>query len=150
MQILLEACAETQTDEVPLEISLATALEMVQLEIACLIDIRQTFELDIKGSITNTIHIPFFNIKQFLGFSLTETEQEILDADEPNDLDLRSFIKAMNTLKYGRDCVFLMVCNSGRRSLCATRLLRNLGYTKTFSVKGGVQQFSPLHTAVKV
>ncbi len=147
MQISLEACPETQTDEVLLEISPTTALEIVQLGIACLIDIRQTFELDIKGSIPNAMHIPFFNIKQFLGFSLTETEQEILDADEPNDLDLRSFIKAMNTLKYGRDCVFLMVCNSGRRSLCATRLLRNLGYAKTFSVKGGVQQLYTEQTA---
>ena len=147
MQILLEACPDTHINEVPLEMSPSSALELAHLGIACLIDIRQTFELDIKGSIPNAMHIPFFNIKQFLGFSLTETEQEILDADEPNDLDLRSFIKAMNTLKYGRDCVFLMVCNSGRRSLCATRLLRNLGYAKTFSVKGGVQQLYTEQTA---
>jgi len=128
----------------PTDVSPATAVEMATLGLACLIDIRQTFELDIKGSIPHATHIPFFNVKQFLGFQLTEVEQETLDAEEPGQLDIRSFIKAINTLRQDYDCIFLTVCNSGRRSLCATGLLRELGYRKTFSVTGGFIALTPL------
>ncbi|WP_202717157.1 rhodanese-like domain-containing protein [Thiothrix subterranea] len=129
---------------VPMDVTPTTTMEMCGLGLACLIDIRQAFELEIKGEIPRATHIPFFNVKQFFGFQLSEDEQEILDADEPNDLDIRSFIKAINTLKQSRDCTFLIVCNSGKRSVCATKLLRELGYPKTFSVQGGFIALKPL------
>ncbi|WP_298610401.1 rhodanese-like domain-containing protein [uncultured Thiothrix sp.] len=132
----------------PLEISALTAREMCKLYLACLIDIRQGFELEIKGNLPQAMHIPFFNVKQFFGFSLTDEEQEMLDADEPSTLDICSFIKAINTLQQARDCSLLVVCNSGRRSQCATQLLRELGYSRTFSVAGGFLALKPLYTSV--
>ena len=35
------------------------------------------------------------------------------------------------------DRIVLIVCNSGRRSLYAARLLRSMGYQKALSVAGG-------------
>lgn len=127
-----------------LEISPGSAAEISKLGIGCLIDIRQNFELEIKGSIPEAMHIPFFKVKKFLGYTLTEDEQEILDADEPDDLDIKMFITKMNQLRQGNDCVFLVVCNSGRRSLFATKLLREMGYKKTYSVRGGIISLGPI------
>jgi len=119
------------------EISAATAAEVARLGLACLIDIRQPFELEVKGVLANALNVPFFNVKRSFGIQLTAEEQEILDADEPDDLDAKTFITRMNGLRQGRDCILLVVCNSGQRSLSATRLLREMGYDKTFSVRGG-------------
>lgn len=126
----------------PLEISPSTAKELLKLGLASLIDIRQLFELEIKGRLSNATHIPFFEVKRGFGFNLTEEEQEILDADEPTNLDIRSFIKAINGLRQEGSQILLIVCNSGKRSLCATRLLRELGYPRTFSVHGGFINFA--------
>ena len=135
-----------QQTEAVLEITASTAVELVRLELACIIDIRQPFELDLKGAIPRATHVPFFQVKQALGLALTEEEQEVLDADEPSDLDIRSFIKALNQLRQGKDCILLIMCNSGRRSIAATRLMRELGYTCAFSLQGGYQVFKPLIT----
>lgn len=134
----------TQQADAALEITASTAAELVRLELACIIDIRQPFELELKGAIPRVTHVPFFQIKQALGLELTEEEQEVLDADEPSDMDIRSFIKALNQLRQGKDCILLIMCNSGRRSITATRLMRELGYLRAFSLQGGYQTFKPL------
>lgn len=133
-----------RADTTPLEISTGTGAELIRLGLACLIDIRQPFELGVKGRLSHATHIPFFDVKRGFGFSLTEEEQEILDADEPTNLDSRAFIKAINGLRQRGECTFLIVCNSGKRSLCATRLLRELGYPRSFSVEGGYIALAPL------
>jgi rhodanese-related sulfurtransferase len=130
-------------DTTPLAITTATAVELIRLGLACLIDIRQPFELEVKGRLPHASHIPFFEVKRGFGFNLTEEEQEILDADEPTNLDIRAFIKAINALRRSGECIFLVTCNSGKRSLCATRLLRELGYPRSFSVEGGYLALEP-------
>lgn len=127
-----------------LEISLASALELVQLGLATMIDIRQAFEIDMKGAIPGTVHIPLFEVKKLLGDALTESEQEILDAGRPSDIDIKGLITTINRLHHARDHLLLLTCNSGRRSLYAADLLRSLGYPKALSVAGGFQAWKKL------
>ena len=120
-----------------LEITLPTAMELCRLGLATMIDIRQSFEIEMKGAITDTVHIPMFEVKRMLGDSLTEDEQDMLDAGQPKDMDAKTFFTMINKLHHARDNVLLCICNSGRRSLTAASLLRSLGYPKALSVAGG-------------
>ena len=58
---------------IPLEITLPTALELCQLGLATLVDIRQSFEIEMKGAIPNTLHIPMFEMKVMLGDALDDS-----------------------------------------------------------------------------
>lgn len=128
----------------PLGASLTTALELRRLMLACLIDIRQTFELEIEGEIPGACTLPLFRFKQLLGHALTENEQEILDGDIPEVQDMQHFFSLINRLHYTKDCILVCVCNSGRRSLHAAQLLRSLGYEQGFSLAGGYRELKPL------
>lgn len=130
-----------------LEISLPTALELCRLGLGTLIDIRQTFEIEMKGAIPGTVHIPLFEVKRMLGHVLSEDEQDILDAGKPKDMDVMSFFTMINQLHHGRDHLLLCICNSGRRSLAAASLLRRMGYDKALSVAGGFQAWKKLQQA---
>jgi rhodanese-related sulfurtransferase len=112
------------------EITLPTALELCRLGLATMIDIRQSFEIEMKGAIPDTMHIPMFEVKLMLGHTLTEDEQDILDAGQPKDIDAKTFFTMINQLHHARDHLLLCICNSGRRSLTAAALLRSLGYPK--------------------
>jgi rhodanese-related sulfurtransferase len=127
-----------------LEISLAGATELCQLGLGTMIDIRQRFEIEMKGAIPDTVHIPMFEVKQLLGHALSEDEQDILDAGKPTDIDVQGFFTMINRLHHGHDKILLCVCNSGRRSLFAARLLRSMGYDKALSVAGGFQAWKQL------
>lgn len=122
-----------------LEISLASATELCRLGLGTMVDIRQTFEIEMKGAIPGTVHIPLFEVKQLLGHALSEDEQDILDAGKPSDIDVQGFFTMINRLHHAHDNILLCVCNSGRRSLYAAELLRSLGYGKALSVAGGFQ-----------
>jgi len=128
-----------------LEVTLPTALELCRLGRASMIDIRQTFEIEMKGAIPDSVHIPLFEVKRMLGHTLTEDEQDILDAGKPKDMDAMSFFSMINQLHHARDHLLLCVCNSGRRSLAAASLLRSLGYPKALSVAGGFQAWKKLN-----
>jgi rhodanese-related sulfurtransferase len=127
-----------------LEISLGSAMELVKLGLGTMIDIRQGFEIEMKGAIPGTVHIPLFEVKKLLGDRLTENEQEVLDAGRPSDIDIKGLITTINRLHHGRDHLLLLTCNSGRRSLYAADLLRSLGYPKALSVAGGFQAWKKL------
>ncbi len=127
-----------------LEITLPTAMELCRLGLASMIDIRQSFEIEMKGAIPDTVHIPMFEVKLMLGHTLTEDEQDILDAGQPKDMDAQSFFKMINQLHHAREHLLLCICNSGRRSLTAASLLRSLGYPKALSVAGGFQAWRKL------
>lgn len=127
-----------------LEISLGAALELCRLRLATLIDIRQSFEIELKGAIPDTVHVPMCEVKLMLGHTLTEDEQDILDAGQPKDIDAQTFFGTMNRLHHGHDHLLLCICNSGRRSLAAASMLRSLGYPKALSVAGGFQAWKKL------
>lgn len=120
-----------------LEISVATAIELIRLKLVCLIDVRQKFELEMEGEIPGASLLPLFRFKQLLGHTMTEDEHELLDGDTPDTLDVQHFLSNINRLHYTKDCILLCYCNSGRRSLHAARLLRSLGYERGFSLAGG-------------
>jgi len=130
-----------------LEVTLPTALELCRLGLGTMIDIRQTFEIEMKGAIPDTVHIPIFEVKLMLGHALSEDEQDILDAGQPKDIDAQTFFTMINQLHHGRDHLLLCICNSGRRSLTAAALLRSLGYPKALSVAGGYQAWKKLQAA---
>ncbi len=130
-----------------LEVTLPTALELCRLGLGTLIDIRQTFEIEMKGAIPDTVHIPLFEVKRMLGHALSEDEQDILDAGRPKDMDVMTFFTMINQLHHGRDHLLLCICNSGRRSLAAASLLRKMGYDKALSVAGGFQAWKKLQQA---
>jgi rhodanese-related sulfurtransferase len=134
----------TPQEHSALEMSLPTALELCRLGLATMIDIRQSFEIEMKGAIPGTVHIPMFEVKLMLGHTLTEDEQDILDAGQPKDIDAKTFFTMINQLHHGRDNLLLCICNSGRRSLTAASLLRSLGYPKALSVAGGFQAWKKL------
>ncbi len=138
---------ELNSSQDALEITLPTALELCQLGLATLIDIRQTFEIEMKGAIPDAVHIPIFEVKRMLGHVLTEDEQDILDAGTPKDIDVKTFFAMINQLHHGRDHLLLCICNSGRRSLTAASLLRSLGYPKSLSVAGGFMEWKKLQAA---
>ncbi|MDD2879322.1 MAG: rhodanese-like domain-containing protein [Rhodoferax sp.] len=138
---------ELLKDNAKLEITLPTALELTQLGLATLIDIRQTFEVEMKGAIPQSLHVPLFEVKVMLGHALTEDEQDILDAGEPKDMDAKSFFTMINQLHHGRDHMLLCICNSGKRSVSAAQMLRSLGYPKALSVMGGFQAWKKLQAA---
>lgn len=137
----------SSASSVPLEMSLPSALELCQLGLAALVDIRQSFEIEMKGAIPDTIHIPMFEMKIMLGDALTEDEQDILDAGDPKDMDAKSFFTMINQLHHRHDQIILCICNSGRRSIAAATMLRSLGYPKAFSVIGGFQAWKKLKQA---
>jgi rhodanese-related sulfurtransferase len=132
-------------DTEALEISLAAATELCRLGLGTMVDIRQAFEIEMKGGIPGTVHIPLFEVKLLLGHALTEDEQDILDAGKPSDIDVQTFFGTVNQLHHVRDHILLCVCNSGRRSLYAAKLLRSLGYAKALSVAGGFQAWKRLN-----
>lgn len=136
--------SDTTATEPKLEISLGNALELCELGLATLVDIRQAFEIELKGAIPNTVHIPLFEVKLLLGHVLSEDEQDILDAGTPTDIDVQGFFSMINQLHNERDHIVLCVCNSGRRSIYAAQLLRSLGYPKALSVAGGFQAWKKL------
>jgi rhodanese-related sulfurtransferase len=138
---------EAPADAQNLEISLPSALELSKLGLGTLVDIRQAFELSVKGAIPNTVHIPLFEVKQLLGHPLSEDEQDVIDAGQPTPIDVQGFFTTVNRLHHGRDHIVLLVCNSGRRSLYAAQLLRSMGYPKTLSVAGGFQAWKKLQQA---
>ncbi len=135
---------ESPANRAVLEISLASSLELRQLGLATIFDIRQAFELQVKGRVPDTVHVPLFEVKRILGETLTSDEQEVLDAGAPTEFDALSFIKLVNQAHHGRDHILLCLCNSGRRSLYAAQMLRELGYPKALSVAGGFQAWKKL------
>ena len=130
-----------------LEVSLSTAQELCRLGLASMIDIRQSFEIEMKGAMPGTVHIPMLEVKVMLGHVLTEDEQDTLDAGTPKDIDAKNFFTMINQLHHGRDHLLLCICNSGRRSLAAASLLRSLGYPKALSVAGGFQAWKQQQAA---
>jgi rhodanese-related sulfurtransferase len=136
----------SEVDPSVLEVTLPTALELCRLGMATMIDIRQSFEIEMKGGIPDTVHIPLFEVKLMLGHALTEDEQDILDAGQPKDIDARTFFTMINRLHHAHD--HLLLCNSGRRTLYAAQLLRSMGYPKTLSVAGGFQAWKKLNATV--
>lgn len=140
-----EAATETKV-----EISLGNALELCELGLATLVDIRQAFEIELKGAIPGTVHIPLFEVKLLLGHVLSEDEQDILDAGKPTEIDVQGFFSMINQLHNERDHIVLCVCNSGRRSIYAAQLLRSLGYPKALSVTGGFQAWKKLQSVPSV
>ena len=139
----------TAIDPAGLEISLTSAMELAQLGLGTMVDIRQAFEIELKGAIPDTLHIPLFEVKQLLGHRLSEDEQDVLDAGQPTPIDVQGFFTTVNRLHHGRDHIVLLVCNSGRRSLYAAQLLRSMGYPKTLSVAGGFQAWKKLKAAAE-
>jgi rhodanese-related sulfurtransferase len=62
-------------------------------------------------------------------------------------VDVQGFFTTINRLHHVHDHIVLIVCNSGRRSLYAARLLRDMGYPKALSVAGGFQAWKKLQPA---
>jgi len=124
-----------------LEISQPAARELMDLGLGTLIDIRQPFELMLEGEIAGAVPVPLFRFKQLLGQALSTEEQELLDADEPDERDISHFLALINAQHLEGDRILLCICNSGRRSLHAAQLLRDLGYRRSLSVRGGIRSW---------
>lgn len=133
--------ADSEAD-VSLEVTAATARELIDLNLATLLDVRQPFEREVEGAPEEGIAVPLFQFKHLLGHRLDPEEQEILDADVPDDREMRHFMQTINGQHFGADRILLCLCNSGRRSLHAAALLRELGFGRSLSVAGGWRAWS--------
>jgi rhodanese-related sulfurtransferase len=125
-------------DSAELEISLASALELSWLGLGTLVDVRQSLEIEHKGAIPASVHIPLFE-KPLNGDGLDRAEQARLDLTPPTDTDGRAFLGMIHQLQHVREQIVLCVCNDGQRSLFAAQLLRRVGYPKALAVTGGFQ-----------
>lgn len=123
----------------PTEITPETALELIGLGLATMIDVRQPYELEYGGCLRCAENIPLLHFKQTLGHVLTDDEQEMLDADEPDARDIMAFMGAINRHHFQHDMIVLCLCRSGKRSQHAVQLLRSINYNRCFSIAGGVQ-----------
>jgi rhodanese-related sulfurtransferase len=121
------------------EISLSSAAGLCRLGLGAMVDIRQNFEIELAGAIPGTLHIPLFEAKRMLGHQLTEDEPEILDAGKAGAIDVQGYFTAINQMHHVRDGMLRTICNSGRRSVSAARLLGSMGYGKALSVAVGLQ-----------
>lgn len=128
----------------PIECDAAEALVLARTGRGYLIDIRQPFELELKGVLPGALQVPFFHFKQHFGLELDDEEQELLDADAPQEDDALNFVHAVQQLQRRRNSMLLLVCNSGRRSLLAAHLLRGMGYQQAYSVRGGMHELASL------
>jgi rhodanese-related sulfurtransferase len=144
-----KATGPAEAADSELEISLASATELCRLGLGTMVDIRQAFEIELKGAIPGTVHIPLCEVKLLLGHTLNEDEQDTLDAGKPTPLDVQEFFTTLNRMHHAHDNIVLCVCNSGRRSLYAARLLRSMGYGKALSVAGGSQAWKKLQAPNK-
>lgn len=125
-------------DTAEMEISLASALELSWLGLGTLVDVRQSLEIEHKGAIPSSVHIPLFE-QHLPGTTLGRTEQVRLDATHPTDTDVQAFLGMIEELPHVRDQIVLCVCNDGQRSLYAAHQLRQSGYPKALAVTGGFQ-----------
>ena len=141
-----ELAAAADVADRQLEISLASATELCRLGLGTMVDIRQGFEIELKGAIPGTVNIPLCEVKLLLGHTLSEDEQDTLDAGKPAFIDVQGFFTTLNRMHHAHDNIVRCVCNSGRRSLYAARLLRAMGYPKALSVAGGFQAWKQLQT----
>jgi len=77
----------------------------------------------------------------------------LIDCREPEEYDicniegsdlapLSNFEMEIETLFVEQDEPALIYCHKGGRSLQAVELLRSLGYTNTFSMKGGIDEWA--------
>jgi rhodanese-related sulfurtransferase len=124
---------------IPTEITPETALELVGLGLATMIDVRQPYELEHGCCLRCAENIPLLHFKQTLGQTLTQEEQEILDLDKPDARDTVAFFAAINRHRIQSDRIILCLCRSGKRSRHAVQLLRSINYNRCFSIAGGVQ-----------
>jgi len=125
-------------DTAELEISLASALELSWLGLGTLVDVRQSMEIELKGAIPSSVHIPLFE-KPLKGTHLDRSEQAGLDATQPTAADSKCFLGMIHQLQHVRGQIVLCVCNDGQRSLYAAQQLRQAGYPKALAVTGGFQ-----------
>ena len=128
----------------PAEIRPETALELVNVGLATLIDVRQPFELECGGRLRCAENIPLLRFKQALGRELSEEEREILDSDKPDENDVVSFLSTINR-HFHSDRIVLIFCRTGRRSLHAVELLRLINCDRCFSVAGGFQAMQSVY-----
>ena len=125
-------------DIAELEISLSSALELSWLGLGTLVDVRQSMEIELKGAIPASVHIPLFE-KPIKASGLDRIEQAELDANHPTAADSKSFLGMIHQLQHVREQIVLCVCNDGQRSLYAARRLRQADYPKALAVTGGFQ-----------
>lgn len=123
----------------PTDITPETALELIGLGLAMMIDVRQPYELEYGGCLRCAENIPLLHFKQTLGHAMSEEEQEMLDADEPDARDIVAFLAAINRHHFQSDMIVLCLCRSGQRSQHAVQLLRSINYNRCFSIVGGIR-----------
>lgn len=129
-------CAECDNQECVKDVSVATAYELMHLGVGEIIDVRETWELEMGEAIPDAHHMPLYTVKAFSGEhvpeELLETETEV-----PFAVDMPMLVRMLNTHRE-KGALLLCLCRSGNRSRDAVKLLKTLGYSNTFNVAGGI------------
>lgn len=120
----------------PHEVSVHTALELQDAGIGEIIDVRQSWELELSPTVPDAAALPLYTIKGFLGHPLSEEERE----EAPAELILDSMPSLIGMLNEHakQGTILLCLCRSGNRSQEAVKLLHFLGYRNAVSIKGGI------------
>lgn len=118
------------------EITTHSASELMSLGVAKLVDVREWWEREINPTIPGAIMLPLYTVKGFCG-ALTPEEVEASDNGESEMVAMPALITMLNTHREKGE-MLLCICRSGNRSKDAVNLLHALGYSRAFSVSGGV------------
>lgn len=129
----MEQVESTTSQLSTLEISATVAIGLLHTGMVDLVDVRQPMEFELgQPQIPGVVSLPLYNLKEAMGQTLQEDESELSDpADTP-------MVRKMLAEEHRSERVLLLICRSGRRSLEAARILKDLGYRNVLSVAGGV------------
>lgn len=140
-QAVALSLAHEATEDLPIlsrhEVSVNTVLDLVRLNLGILCDVRQPWEQQTESRFLGSLTLPLLSLRAFMHQPLTPEEQE----EAPHEEVLATMPKVLERFNHARDQAQFVICfcRSGRRSLEAVQLLRELGYRNTLSLQGGVE-----------
>ncbi|MHB8258558.1 MAG: rhodanese-like domain-containing protein [Acidiferrobacterales bacterium] len=112
--------------------SLPTAHELHRLGIGVLVDVRQPWETEHSPAPQGSVLVPLWSLK-------ARTSPHLLTPEEIEDAHGFDLEAALGRLAEGYQLhgLALCICARGNRSVEATRILRDLGFARTYSVRSG-------------
>lgn len=118
------------------ELSVTTAHELASAGLGIIVDVREPWELEFHPSAPGAERLPLFTVRAFCGQPVADediSEEPLADLDTT----MATLITMMNRHAHEHK-IILCLCRTGRRSLEAVQLLRNLGYCKAVNIAGGI------------
>ena len=106
---------------------------------AVLLDVRMAEERELFGVVPGAVHWPLAVVQRFRG-ETPDPECETFSARELTPEERAVFTRWL-VGHAARQSELLCLCARGNRSLVAAHILRDLGYPRAYSVRGGLHEW---------